>query len=137
MSLENVEALRALLEPTSGTSWDEGALSEWESSATLFDPNVVYEDATMFDETFHGPDGVAEAFRRWNEAFASTRLELLEILGDGDTLVSIHRFQTTAHHTGIEFKGEFAYVWTFRDGKVVHYRSTDREQALKAVGGEE
>jgi ketosteroid isomerase-like protein len=38
-------------------------------------------------------------------------------------------------HTGIEFDEPLAYVWTFRDGKVVHFRSfRDPKQALEAVG---
>ena len=35
-------------------------------------------------------------------------------------LVSIHRVQMKARHSGIELESALAYTWTFRDGKVVH-----------------
>jgi ketosteroid isomerase-like protein len=131
MSQENVENLRAFLEPANGVSWDANLLADWQTRLSLLDPDVIYEDATMFDETFHGHAGVIRAWQRWSEAFAGTRLELVQILGDGDKAVSTHDFQATAHLTGIEFKGTYAYVWEFRDGKVVRYRSVaDPEQAL-------
>jgi ketosteroid isomerase-like protein len=47
----------------------------------------------------------------------------------------IHRAQSKARYTGIEEEGRLAYVWTFRDGKVIHFRSyRDPDEALEAVG---
>jgi ketosteroid isomerase-like protein len=60
---------------------------------------------------------------------------LEQILGSGDRLVSVHHVHMRARHTGIEFEGPVAYVWTFRDGKVIHFRSyRDPQEALEAVG---
>jgi hypothetical protein len=37
--------------------------------------------------------------------------------------------------TGIKTQLRYAYVWTFRDGKVIHLRSfREREEALEAAG---
>jgi ketosteroid isomerase-like protein len=62
-------------------------------------------------------------------------IELEEILGSGDRLVSIHRVSGKAGHTGIEFSGPVAYQWTFRNGKVIHFQSfRDPSEALEAAG---
>jgi ketosteroid isomerase-like protein len=59
----------------------------------------------------------------------------VQIVGAGDRLVSIHRARSKARHTGIEFDTPLAYVWTFRDGKVIHFQSfIDPEQAIEAAG---
>ena len=53
------------------------------------------------------------------------------IAGTGDRLVSIHRARARARYTGIDEEGPLAYVWTFRDGKVIHFRSyRDPDEAL-------
>jgi ketosteroid isomerase-like protein len=52
--------------------------------------------------------------------------ELDRIVGAGDRLVSIHHVQD---------EGSLAYVWTFRDGKVIHFRSyREPSEALQAAG---
>lgn len=131
----NVERLRTLLDSMSGVMWNAARVSNWTSRLEMFDPDVVFEDSAMFDETFRGHKGIVEAFRRWIDAFASTRVDLVEIAGEGDKVVSTHRFRATAHHTGVEVKGEYAFVWRFRDGRVVHYQSvTDPASALRAAG---
>jgi ketosteroid isomerase-like protein len=131
----NVERLRKLLDPMSGVMWNAARVSSWTSRLEIFDPDVVFEDSAMFDETFRGHEGIVEAFRRWIDAFASTRVDLVEVVGEGDKAVSVHRFRATAHHTGVEVKGEYAFLWRFRDGRVVHYQSlTDPTSALRAAG---
>lgn len=40
-----------------------------------------------------------------------------------------------ARHTGIEMESAYAYVWTFRDGRVVHLKSfLEPRAALEAAG---
>jgi len=128
MSQENVERLRAFWE-----SWTPES-----SDLSFLDPEVTYEDGTLPDhigETYRGHEGVARATARWIEPFASLTIELERIVGTGDQLVSIHHSRATARHTGIEFEGPLAYVYTFRDGKVIHFRSyRDPQEALEAAG---
>jgi ketosteroid isomerase-like protein len=133
MPQENVENLRAHLE-----AWDAEAWRRGEFDMSLFDPEVAYEDTVLPDhvgETYRGHDGVARATARWLEPFESTAIETERIVGDGDCLVSIHRVRAKARHTGIEFEGPLAYIWTFRDGKVIHLRSfQEPAEALEAAG---
>jgi ketosteroid isomerase-like protein len=104
---------------------------------SLFDPEVTYEDANLPDhagETYHGHEGVLRAAERWIEPFEWLVIELEQIIEAGDRLVSTHRWRAKARHTGIEFDTPLAYVWTFRDGRVVHFRSfLDPEQAIETV----
>ena len=136
MSQENVESLRTYLETWRWEAWRRG-----EFDTSLLGPDVTYEDTTLPDhvgETYRGPEGVIRATERWVEAFEWLQIELEQVLGAGDRLVSIHRVRAKARHTGIELDGPVAYVWTFRDGKVIHFRSfRDPEEALEAVGLEE
>jgi ketosteroid isomerase-like protein len=40
-----------------------------------------------------------------------------------------------AHHTGIDMETGLAYIWTFRDGKVIHLKSYwEAAEALQAAG---
>ena len=105
---------------------------------SFLDPDVLYEDTNLPDhagEAYRGHEGVVRAAERWIEGSEWLLVELEQIVGAGDRLVSIHRVRSKARYTGIEFNAFVAYVWTFRDGKVIHFRSfLDLEQALEAVG---
>ena len=128
---------RAFLE-----TWDTRAtLEAWkrgEADVSLLDPDVTYEDTILPDhvrEIYRGYEGVARATERWLEPYEELTIELERIAGAGDRLVSIHRGRSKARHTGIEFEVLFAYAWTFRDGKVIHFRSyLDPNEALEAAG---
>jgi ketosteroid isomerase-like protein len=137
MSHENVARLRGRLEEWDPTAeveaWKRGQLTV---DVSLLDPNVVYEDGILPDQVREtGLQGVARAVERWLEPFEEVRIELERIVGSGDRLVSIHRFQALARYTGIEAELRYAYLWEFRDGKVIHFRSLrEPEQALDAAG---
>jgi ketosteroid isomerase-like protein len=132
MSQENVDNLRALLEALDVEAWKRG------EDMALLDPEVSYEDATLPDhvgETYRGHEGVARATERWVEPYEGFAIELERIVGVGDRLVSIHRVRARARYTGIEGEGPVAYVWTFRNGKVVHFQSfREPDEALEAAG---
>ena len=125
MSQENVENLRAFWE-----AWTPGG----EMDMSLLDPDVVYEDSNLPDhigEAYRGHEGIARAAERWLEPYESVTIELERIVGSGDRFVSIHRAHSRARHSGIEDEGPLAYTWTFRNGKVIHFRSyRDPDEAL-------
>ena len=130
---DNVERLRAFLDVMDLEAWSRG-----EGETSILDPEVAYEDTTLPDhvgETYRGHEGVARATERWLEPYEEVTIELEQVVGAGDRLVSIHRVRGKARYTGIEAEGPVAYIWTFRDGKVVHFRSyRDPDEALEAAG---
>jgi ketosteroid isomerase-like protein len=129
MSHENVDRLRAFWE-----IWE----MRGEPDLSLLDPEVVFEDDVLPDhagETYRGHEGVVRAARTWLEAYEQPTVELEQIVGSGDRLVSIHRFRGKGLHSGIENGGRYAYLWTFRNAKVIHFVSfRDPADALEAVG---
>jgi ketosteroid isomerase-like protein len=139
MSQENVENLRAFLETWSREAW---TLEAWQHGDVIdmsfFDPDVIYEDTTLPDhigEAYRGHAGVVRAAKRWVEPSEWLLVELEQIVGEGDRLVSIHRVRSKARYTGLDLGGPVAYLWTFRDGKVIHFRSyRDPREALEAAG---
>jgi ketosteroid isomerase-like protein len=137
MSQANVENLRAFLETLSDFAALQ-ALSRGEADVSLLDPEVTYEDTVLPDhagETYRGYEGLARATARWIEGLEDLTIELEQIVGGGDRLVSILRGRSRARYTDIEFETPYAYVWTFRDGRVIHFRSyLDPEEALQAAG---
>ena len=104
---------------------------------SLFDPEVAYEDTVLPDhvgEVYRGHEGMARAWTRWVEGSERLLVELEQIVEVGDRIVSIHRIQSKARHTGIEFDARLAYLWTFRDGRIIHFRSyLDPQQAIEAA----
>jgi ketosteroid isomerase-like protein len=139
MSPDNVENLRALLK----TNFQDirafvAELKRGDADLSLFDPDVVYEDANLPDhigESYHGHEGLGRAAERWAETSETLTLELERIVGSGDRLVSTHTAHSKAAYSGIEFDGPLAYAWTFRDGKITHFQSfRTEEEALEAAG---
>jgi ketosteroid isomerase-like protein len=139
MSQQNVENLRAFLEPWSREPWTPEA---WERGAafdmSLLDPDVIYEDETLPDhigEAYRGHEGIVRAAQRWIEPFEWLLVELEQIIEAGDCLVSIHRTRSKARHSGIEFEAPVAYVWAFRGGRIIHFKSfREPDEALQAAG---
>jgi ketosteroid isomerase-like protein len=104
---------------------------------SFLDPDVTYEDSNLPDHTgevYRGHEGIVRAAERWIEGFEWLLIELEQIVEAGDRLVSIHRTRSKARYTGIEFDAPLAYLWTFRDGKVLHFRSfREPAEALEAA----
>jgi ketosteroid isomerase-like protein len=115
---DNAENLRAFWK-----AWNPGG----DMDLSLLDSEVEYEDSNLPDhagEIYRGHEGVARATERWLEPYESMTIELERIAGSGDRLVSIHRARARARYTGIDEEGPLAYVWTFRDGKVIYFGRT-------------
>jgi len=140
MSDANVENLRVMLAVLAPDTI-QALLEAWrrgDVDLALLDPEVTYEDYDLPDhagETYHGPVGVLEAMESWSEPYEEMTNELQRIVGSGDCLVAIHRFRARARHTGIEFDQPTAYVYTFRDGKIIRIQGFwDPAEALAVAG---
>ncbi len=128
LAVYSTQTIHAVLE-----AWRRG-----EANLALLDPEVTYEDYDLPDhagEVYSGHEGVLEAMESWSAPYEQMTNELQRIVGSGDYLVAIHRFRARARYTGIEFDQPSAYVYTFRDGKIIRIQGFwDPEEALSAAG---
>ena len=61
--------------------------------------------------------------------------DIVDVDGDGTTVLMLLRATGTASHTGIKFEYEWAAVWTIWDGKVLRAQGyLSRAEALEAAG---
>ena len=131
MSRENVERLREAF---------EGFLrrdSSW--GADLLAPDVVWDSTNTqifdLDRVYHGPEGVSEFWREWLGAWETVQFEY-ELVDAGDSVVALIDQRMRGRSTDIEVPlGEYAQVYTFRDGLIVHFKLYDSQpEALAAAG---
>ena len=132
MSQENVEIVRGAAEiftETGTVAWD------------LYAPDVVFKSRGDFGtgETFHGHEGLRRALAGFREVWGNgIRATVLEVLGSGDALVVVLRFQLRGVQSGIELDVDESWAMWTHDGKIrrmEQYGTTP--EALKAVGLEE
>ena len=88
-------------------------------------------------DVFHGHDGVLTFWRRWLSAWKDLEFEAQDVVdAGGDVVLLIRNQRQWGRHSGIATElPPYAQVFTFRNGKVVRWRSyPDQESALEAVG---
>lgn len=115
-------------------------------------PATAGIDVTVFEDDFEvefisavagslrpparGPEGLAEAWRDWLEAWESYYVELEEIIdAGGDEVVSLVRVRAQTTRDAVAVEHESASVWSVREGRIARVRFyLEREQALEAAG---
>ena len=99
---------------------------EWDAS----DPPVL-----DIGEVFHGIPGVGRFWREWLAAWETVQFEY-ELVPAGNRVVALIDQWMRGRTTGIEMPiGKYAQIYTFRDGKVVHWRLyMSQAEALEAAG---
>jgi ketosteroid isomerase-like protein len=143
MSRENVELMRALVEDfracTNELDWEA-----WldRNAAELWDPNIEW-DASAASEfglldlagVYRGTDAVRRWWREWLAAWEIVEFEY-ELLDAGDRVVMLLDQRMRGRSTGIEVPfGKYAQVFTFRDGRIIHYKVyLNQSEALEAAG---
>jgi ketosteroid isomerase-like protein len=136
MSRENVEVVRALAEAF--------RRRDYERAFEFLDPDIEWDASRMSARVGRAPTGVyrghqgGRAFwREWLSAWRELKFEIQDVLDAGDDVVLLIRNQRQwGRHSGVETTmTPYAQVFTFRNGKVVRWRSfPDQQSALEAVG---
>lgn len=106
-----------------------GALSpdvEWNEAE-----NFVYADRNPY----RGPEAVgAGILGRLMSEWDGFSVHPQQLVAEGDTVVSLGRYQATYKGTGRPVDAQFVHVWTVRDGKVTRFQQyTDTAQFAKAL----
>jgi len=128
----NVAVVRRVVE-----SFDEGDL---EYPFAVYDAEIVWENFTPpppgMDEVYHGHDGVRRFWRQWLASWDRVTFEHERFVDAGNQVVVFQRMDARGRTSGVETDfGDYAQVWTLRDGKVVGMRFyADRGEALAVAG---
>jgi uncharacterized protein len=118
MSSENVAIVRRAYE-----AWNSG---RGEDAIALLAPDVKWTLPPHFPdaETWHGRDRVTEGLRDMMGSWESLRMDVQELIDEGDRVVARVRFQGRSALTGLDLAGMGVdtQIWTLRDGLAVEVR---------------
>jgi ketosteroid isomerase-like protein len=88
------------------------------------------------DDVYEGHEGVRRFWRQWLSSWEWVEFEQERYIDAGDQVVVFQRTHARGRTSGVQTDfGDYAQVWTLRDGKVVRVQFyTDRAEALAAAG---
>jgi len=139
MSNGNVEAARRVWE-----LFSEGAASETPASDTawsdLLSPELEYREDPRWPGSgvYRGQGAIQARIEEYQEILGPTEVTLRDIKARGDVVVLVFDTRGTSRQTDLPFEHEWAYVWTFAEGRLTEWRAYfDKDEALEAVGLEE
>jgi ketosteroid isomerase-like protein len=121
---ENVEVVRDMLA--------DYVRGDYEAALPAFARDV--EVITSL-ERFHGPQGVLEEARRWDEMWIDHRFEVEDLIDAGDKVVLLYHQVGRAKGSGAMVEEHAGWVYTLRKGKIARVEMfQDCETALRAGG---
>jgi ketosteroid isomerase-like protein len=82
--------------------------------------------------TFHGHDGVLEAFNRWLDQWDEYGAEAESFEDHGDDVFVVAREEGRGH-SGATASARLYLIYSFRDGKICRYREFYDEDAARAA----
>ena len=134
MSQANVERLH--------TAFENFLVGRSDFGADLLAPDVEWDASELeildVSGIYHGPEAVRQFWREWLGAWETVQFEY-ELIDAGERVVALIDQRMRGRSTGIEVPfGQYAHVYTFKDGLIVSLKVYRRQSdALKAVGLEE
>ena len=131
MSEKNVEVVRDQFAATNARDFPR-AMSLYAEDVEL----EVHPDAFLEHGTFVGRHAVGQWFANWFTTFeAGYRFDIQEARDLGDVVLLVAGHQGRGRTSGVEVRGQTAYLYRVRGGKIARvelYRS--RAEALEAAG---
>ena len=128
MSKENVELVRG--------AWEASLAEDWPAVLATLDPEAEIRDFDVPDaDVNRGHDGFFAWLGRWNEAWASWRVEGLDIQPVGDDwVIALFEMKATGGHSGLELDRKDAIVYRIENGLIVYQAYfNDQKQAFDAA----
>jgi uncharacterized protein len=131
MSQENVEAVHRGV--------DAMNRGEPEAMLEMVDDEVVWEPLrASFEGAYRGHAGMRRYFADTAESFERFEVRFAEMRDLGERVLAIGTVRARGRDSGAEIEIVTAAVFTFREGRLVHYKDYgDRRAALEAAGVEE
>jgi ketosteroid isomerase-like protein len=136
MSEQNVAIVRAVLD--GGGQSKEAIMAALPSLIpVIFDPEVEFiETPERVDaRTFHGHQGVQEAFERFFDQWSEYSIETLGVEDHDDKVFASILEHGRGDASGATVDATLYVVFTFRDGKVVRYEEFYDENAARGAVG--
>ena len=135
MSQENVEVAWRLWERFSrGAALGRAGVG---ISDVGWHPDVAYVEDPRWPGSgvYRGLEAIQARFEEYLEIFGAIEVTLHEVVDLRDVVVIVFGSRGESIQTGLPFEHEWAYVWTFRDGRVVEWRAYfEKDEVLEAVG---
>jgi ketosteroid isomerase-like protein len=102
----------------------------------FLDPEIELRDPDLpGGGSFHGHDGIVDYLAQLEDSFQGFQSEIEELYDAGDRVVGFLRNYGRGRGSGVEVEIRDAHTWTFRAGKIVHWRTyLDRNEALADAG---
>jgi uncharacterized protein len=130
MSQDNVDTIRRMY-----AAYGRGDL---QAGLACLDRDIEFSqpDDEPGGGTYHGHDGVIQAFARWTGAWDDYRVEVDELIDLGDDVLARTRHLGRGKDSRVEVEMKIFQLWTLRDDKVVRARmyydeAEAREAALR------
>jgi ketosteroid isomerase-like protein len=134
VSRENVEAVRKENVDVVREMLEDYLRGDYEAALPAFAHDVEVVTAL---ERFHGPAGVVEEAKRWEEMWSDYRFEVENLVDSGDKVVLLYHQVGKGKGSGVEVKERAGWVYTLREGKIARVEMfQDRASALRAAGVE-
>jgi ketosteroid isomerase-like protein len=136
MSEQNVALVRAVLSRETGESKEAilAALDEGVPAIFTEDVEFIEMPERVDARTFHGHDGVKEAYMRYLDQWDAYSAEVSEVEDHGDQVFAVGLERATGRGSAAPVEDRVYMVFDFRGEKVCRYREFhDREAALQAL----
>ena len=104
-----------------------------------FDPNIEWREAENFKYADHnpyrGPQAIVEGvFARIPQDIDNFRMNIENVVADGDSVVVLGRYLGAGKVTGQPLNAQFAHHYKLRNGKIVSFQQyTDTAQLTRVL----
>jgi ketosteroid isomerase-like protein len=129
VSRANVEIVRRMYEAY--------ARADFELSLSYLDPDIEFSQPAEEPGagTYHGHQGVIQAFANWMGTWEDYRVEVEELTDLGDHVLARTRHHGRGKGSGVEVEQRIFQLWSLQNDKVVRARMYyDEAEALEAAG---
>ena len=140
MSKENVEIVRAVMEPMDRI---DGAAVDWEADAVREMLGAAYSSdielrtlesgvGTGLAESYRGLDGLVEYLRGWLEPFGEYHVKALDFIEDGDRVIVPTEQWGIGAASGARVELEVTFAYELCDGKITRVTQYDSLEEARA-----